>query len=72
MFTSGGVGPTHDDVTIDALAKAFAVAAEIDPTMEALLRSAYGDRCTEGHLRMALVPHGANSRRLPKSRGRPS
>lgn len=59
VFTSGGVGPTHDDVTIEGLAKAFGVEAEIHPTMESLLRGAYGERCTEGHLRMALVPAGA-------------
>jgi molybdenum cofactor synthesis domain-containing protein len=59
VFTSGGVGPTHDDVTIESIAHAFGVSAQIDPTMERLLRSAYGDRTTEGHLRMALVPEGA-------------
>jgi molybdenum cofactor synthesis domain-containing protein len=59
VFTSGGVGPTHDDVTIEGLAEAFSVKAEIHPTMEALLRGAYGERCTEAHLRMALVPAGA-------------
>jgi len=59
VFTSGGVGPTHDDVTLDAVAEAFGVGTHIDSTMEALLRSAYGERTTEGHLRMALVPDGA-------------
>src|SRR5258708_1819804 len=59
LFTSGGVGPTHDDVTIEAVAKAFGVAVVSSPEMEAMLRAHYKERCTEGHLRMALVPDGA-------------
>lgn len=59
LFTSGGVGPTHDDVTVEAVAKAFGVAVTSAPEMEALLRAHYQERCTEGHLRMALVPEGA-------------
>lgn len=66
VFTSGGVGPTHDDVTIQGIAQGFGVNAELDPTMEALLRKAYGERTTEGHLRMALVPHGAELRTTPE------
>lgn len=66
VFTSGGVGPTHDDVTIEGIAKGFGVGAAIDPTMESLLRKAYGERTTEGHLRMALVPHGAELRTTPE------
>jgi molybdenum cofactor synthesis domain-containing protein len=65
VFTSGGVGPTHDDVTLDAVAEAFGVGTHIDSTMEALLRSAYGERTTEGHLRMALVPDGAELATTP-------
>jgi molybdenum cofactor synthesis domain-containing protein len=59
LFTSGGVGPTHDDVTIEAVAKAFGVAVVSSPEMEAMLRAHYRERCTEGHLRMALIPEGA-------------
>jgi molybdenum cofactor synthesis domain-containing protein len=59
LFTSGGVGPTHDDVTIEAVADAFGVPVVISPPMEKMLRDHYGDRITEGHLRMALVPQGA-------------
>jgi len=59
LFTSGGVGPTHDDVTIDAVARAFGTHVESSPLMEGLLRGYYGDRLTEGHLLMARVPHGA-------------
>ncbi|HEY5240647.1 MAG TPA: competence/damage-inducible protein A [Polyangiaceae bacterium] len=59
LFTSGGVGPTHDDVTIEAVAKAFGVRVVPSPEMEGMLRAHYGDGCTEGHLRMALVPEGA-------------
>jgi molybdenum cofactor synthesis domain-containing protein len=59
LFTSGGVGPTHDDVTIEAVAKAFGVRVVSDPGMEGMLRDYYKERCTEGHLRMALMPEGA-------------
>ncbi len=60
LFTSGGVGPTHDDVTVEAVAKAFGVHVVSSPLMEAMLRAHYKERCTEGHLRMALVPDGAS------------
>jgi molybdenum cofactor synthesis domain-containing protein len=60
LFTSGGVGPTHDDVTIEAVARAFGVRVVSSPEMEAMLRAHYRERCTEGHLRMALVPEGAS------------
>jgi molybdenum cofactor synthesis domain-containing protein len=66
LFTSGGVGPTHDDVTVEAVAKAFGVRVVSAPEMEAMLRAHYGERCTEGHLRMALVPEGASLEVTPE------
>src|SRR5215467_4093795 len=50
VFTSGGVGPTHDDVTIEAVAKAFRVPVVTNPVMASMIRGHYGERCTEGHL----------------------
>lgn len=59
LFTSGGVGPTHDDVTIEAVAKAFGVEVDSSPELEAMIRAHYKERTTPGHLRMALIPRGA-------------
>jgi molybdenum cofactor synthesis domain-containing protein len=60
LFTSGGVGPTHDDVTIEGVARAFGVPVVKNERMERMLRAHYRERCTDGHLRMALVPEGAD------------
>jgi molybdenum cofactor synthesis domain-containing protein len=68
VFTSGGVGPTHDDITIEAVALAFGVRALVHPEFEALLRAVYGERMTDGHLRMALVPEGAELVTHPETR----
>lgn len=59
VFTSGGVGPTHDDVTIAAVAKALDRKVIREPTLEAMLREWYGDRLREAHLRLAEIPEGA-------------
>jgi len=59
LFTSGGVGPTHDDVTIEAVAKAFGVPVVVSEPMKAMLEAHYKERLTDGHLRMALIPEGA-------------
>ena len=59
LFTSGGVGPTHDDVTIDAVAKAFGVTVSMSPKLEGMLRGYYQERLTASHLLMARVPEGS-------------
>jgi FAD synthetase len=60
VFTSGGIGPTHDDVTIAAIAMAFGVSVVRDPELAALIREVSGDRFFERDLRMADVPCGAD------------
>lgn len=59
VFTSGGVGPTHDDVTVPAIARAFGVEITRDAELARRIRDHFGSRTTEGHLRMADVPAGA-------------
>lgn len=59
VFTSGGVGPTHDDITVPAVARAFDRALVRDPSLERMIREHFGPRTTEGHLRMAELPAGA-------------
>jgi molybdenum cofactor synthesis domain-containing protein len=58
-FTSGGVGPTHDDVTIEGVARAMAVPVVRHPELVALLERYYRGKVTEAALRMAEIPEGA-------------
>lgn len=63
VFTTGGIGPTHDDITADAMAKAFATSIDIDPRALAVMRPYYDSRgiaLTEPRLRMARIPAGAD------------
>lgn len=61
VFTTGGIGPTHDDITVDAVAKALGVQVVVHPRARAILEAYYADKggLNEGRLRMARAPEGA-------------
>jgi len=59
VFTSGGIGPTHDDITASCIAKAFGVEFDYDPEAKRMLEDYFGERTNEVRLRMAKMPVGA-------------
>ena len=61
LFTTGGIGPTHDDITVDAIAAALGLAVVVHPRARAVLEDYYAERggVNEARLRMARVPEGA-------------
>jgi molybdopterin-biosynthesis enzyme MoeA-like protein len=61
LFTTGGIGPTHDDITIDGIAAALGLDVVVHPKARAVLEEFYADRggVNEARLRMARVPAGA-------------
>src|SRR3954452_172306 len=70
LFTTGGIGPTHDDITVDAMAAAFGVPVVIHPDARKILEEYYRDRpggLTKARRRMARVPEGAELLPNPSS-----
>jgi len=69
LFTTGGIGPTHDDITVDAIAAAFGVRVVIHPAAREMLERFYATRggLNEARLRMARVPEGAELLENPLS-----
>ncbi len=59
VFTSGGVGPTHDDVTIEGVAASFDRPVVQSEAVAKMIRHYYGERTNEAHLRMANMPEGS-------------
>ncbi|CUH63150.1 Nicotinamide-nucleotide amidohydrolase PncC [Thalassovita gelatinovora] len=62
VFTSGGIGPTHDDITADSIAAAFGVSIDVRADARALLEAHYartGTELNDARLRMARIPAGA-------------
>ncbi len=68
LFTTGGIGPTHDDITAVNIAKAFGVALTLNEDAKKMLADAMGtDNLTPARLKMAMIPEGASLIKNPVS-----
>jgi molybdenum cofactor synthesis domain-containing protein len=65
VFTTGGIGPTHDDITADCVAEAFGLALNEDPGVLAEMKAKWGGEVTPARRRMARVPEGGTLIRNP-------
>ncbi|WP_439575212.1 competence/damage-inducible protein A [Phreatobacter sp.] len=69
VFTTGGIGPTHDDITADCIAKAFGVDISVNAQARAMLLERIAEKdLNEARLRMARIPHGAELIENPVSK----
>ena len=59
VFTSGGIGPTHDDVTVTSIAKGFNTELYESPEIMQAIYSYHGEKMTSAHRRMAMIPIGS-------------
>jgi molybdenum cofactor synthesis domain-containing protein len=60
VFTSGGIGPTHDDLTMEGVSRAFGLPLEVNESIASRIERALGGRLNESQLKMAMIPRGAH------------
>lgn len=59
VFSTGGIGPTHDDITAESVAKTFKTEIELNQQAHEILKKHYGEKLNQARLKMALIPKGA-------------